>query len=391
MIFFSLDIEFSFCYFCPFCSESMEYINEKVLADGDTSLKFALLFSSRNFDALAMNETKVRSAMLKILETNFLNADTYRLHNKERLYNSITLLGEYYHRVRLADNSPITILGESLLGLLIREVSEIEGFDIKLAKLILSQITLNGDIMRAKHKAELTQLLYHIRRNLIEQPSLKPAVKALLLMTLDLYYSNFANLGAQLEEMYTKYLVQEDEDEGNNNLLQEGVIQQHPLEQQHHLTYQQHLQQPPIQAIQPLQPIQPQTQQIPLKEQELNYDDVSQENSFANVNGSGSAGDDSFEKPVKKWSEQVCEESFYENEFSSELNHNNDNDGGTGDDGVDQSRQNNSYGEQRDQLLSSSSRYDNERDSSSRNSRRSYTNQQRNSPRPLKHNTNTNK
>jgi len=53
----------------------MEYLNDKALSDGDTALKFALLFSSRNFDALAMKETKVRSAMLKILETNFLNAE----------------------------------------------------------------------------------------------------------------------------------------------------------------------------------------------------------------------------------------------------------------------------------------------------------------------------
>jgi len=122
----------------------MEYLNDKALGDGDTALKFALLFSSRNFDALAMKETKVRSAMLKILETNFLNADTYRLHDKNRLYNSITLLGEYYHRVRLADNAPITILGESLLDLLTRELNDTSVvLGTRIARLVLSQITLN--------------------------------------------------------------------------------------------------------------------------------------------------------------------------------------------------------------------------------------------------------
>ncbi|XP_055917059.1 uncharacterized protein DDB_G0283357 isoform X2 [Eupeodes corollae] len=210
---------------CDFCSivrdenmlnESMEYINEKALYDPDTSLKFALLFSSRNFDSLAMNDTKVRSKMLKILEVNFCNADRYRIENKNRLYNSITLLGEYYHRVRLADNSPITILGQSLLGLLTREIDGNDIIDVKLAKLILSQVTLNGDIMRVQHKDDLTQLLFHVRRNLIEQNALQPSTKALLLMTLDLYYSNFANLGHMLEEMYTKYLVEESECDQNN-------------------------------------------------------------------------------------------------------------------------------------------------------------------------------
>ncbi|XP_055858680.1 probable serine/threonine-protein kinase dyrk1 isoform X3 [Episyrphus balteatus] len=210
---------------CDFCSivrdenmlnESMEYINEKALYDPDTSLKFALLFSSRNFDSLAMNDTKVRSKMLKILEVNFCNAERYRTDDKNRLYNSITLLGEYYHRVRLADNSPITILGQSLLGLLTREIDGNDIIDVKLAKLILSQVTLNGDIMRVKHKDDLTLLLFHVRRNLIEQNALIPSTKALLLMTLDLYYSNFADLGHMLEEMYTKYLVEESECDPNN-------------------------------------------------------------------------------------------------------------------------------------------------------------------------------
>ncbi|XP_036332601.1 uncharacterized protein LOC118743946 [Rhagoletis pomonella] len=98
--------------------ECMDYINDKALGDGDMALKFAMLFSSHNFDQLAMKDIKIRSAMLKVLEANYLNADTYRIHDKERLYNSITLLGEYYNRVRLADQSPITILGESLLSLL---------------------------------------------------------------------------------------------------------------------------------------------------------------------------------------------------------------------------------------------------------------------------------
>lgn len=212
-------IELDFCSIVRdenMLNESMEYINEKALYDPDTSLKFALLFSSRNFDSLAMNDTKVRSKMLKILEVNFCNADRYRIEDKNRLYNSITLLGEYYHRVRLADNSPITILGQSLLGLLTREIDGNDIIDVKLAKLILSQVTLNGDIMRVQHKDDLTQLLFHVRRNLIEQNALQPSTKALLLMTLDLYYSNFANLGHQLEEMYTKYLVEESECEQNN-------------------------------------------------------------------------------------------------------------------------------------------------------------------------------
>ncbi|XP_016958507.1 protein kinase 4 [Drosophila biarmipes] len=254
--------------------ESMEYLNDKALGDGDTALKFALLFSSRNFDALAMKETKVRSAMLKILETNFLNADTYRLHDKNRLYNSITLLGEYYHRVRLADNAPITILGESLLDLLTRELNDTSVvLGTRIARLVLSQITLNGEIMRKRHKAEIDLLLFHVRRHLIMQPALTAKVKAMLLMVLDLFYSHFKHIGHDLEAMYTNFLVVEDgEDDGVNN---NGAS--HPSEDGR-----------------------PQQQQLQHQQ--------SENGSSANT----SVQDQDFDPPstTKKWSEQVCEDSF---------------------------------------------------------------------------------
>ncbi|KAH8272895.1 hypothetical protein KR018_008409 [Drosophila ironensis] len=250
--------------------ESMEYLNDKALCDGETSLKFALLFSSRNFDALAMKETKVRSAMLKILETNFLNADTYRVHDKNRLYNSITLLGEYYHRVRLADNAPITILGESLLDLLTRELNDTSiVVSTRLARLVLSQITLNGEIMRTRHKVEIDLLLFHVRRHLIMQPALTAKVRAMLLMVLDLYYSHFKHIGNDLEAMYTTYLVVdegEEEDGTNNN----GSGSLHPIDEN-----------------------------LPLSENGSSVNTSSQD-------------PDTFDPPptTKKWSEQVCEDSF---------------------------------------------------------------------------------
>ncbi|KAH8320715.1 hypothetical protein KR067_007288 [Drosophila pandora] len=252
--------------------ESMEYLNDKALGDGDTALKFALLFSSRNFDALAMKDTKVRSAMLKILETNFLNADTYRVHDKNRLYNSITLLGEYYHRVRLADNAPITILGVSLLDLLTRELTDVGVVvSTRLARLVLSQITLNGEIMRSRHKAEIDLLLYHVRRHLILQPALTAKVKAMLLMVLDLFYSHFKHIGNDLEAMYTSYLVVED---GEDDCVNNNGSGPHPKEENHQLQHQQ-----------------------------------SENGSSANTSGQDP---DTFDPPptTKKWSEQVCEDSF---------------------------------------------------------------------------------
>ncbi|XP_065366622.1 GATA zinc finger domain-containing protein 14 isoform X2 [Calliphora vicina] len=366
--------------------ESMEYINDKALEDGETALKFALLFASHNFDVLAMKETKVRTAMLTLLQKNFVNAESYRVHDRERLYNSITLLGEYYHRVRLADNTPINILGESLLGLLIREIKEEKNAnDVKLAKLILSQITLNGDLMRNLHKTEISQLLYHIRKNLIEQPNLKPTVKAIMLMTLDLFYSNFASLGSQLEVMYTKYFIMEDDDEGNNNQNSNQPNQQQPPPSpaNHHPQQQQNQSNSSPQQQQNFTCPSTQLQQ----QQNNSYDEVplpSSSNNTSYENGdSGNVNDNTEDDPdsYKKWSEQVCEDSFEEyNGVESELN--------LSGSGGNQDKLNKSLGDERDQQHSSNRSYDNDSDRHSRNSRRSF--QPRQSPRPLKQNFNSN-
>ncbi|XP_068143668.1 dentin sialophosphoprotein isoform X2 [Drosophila tropicalis] len=303
--------------------ESMEYMNEKALSDSDTALKFALLFSSRNFDALAMKETKVRSAMLKILETNFINADAYRVHDKNRLYNSIILLGEYYNRVRLADHAPITILADSLLNLLIREINDTSVvIGTRLARLVLSQITLNGELMRKTHKEQIDQLLFHVRRHLILQPALTAKVKAMLMMVLDLFYSHFRHIGNELEAMYTDYLVVEEgeeEDDGLNNNQNGGDLQSAQI----------------------------------------------QEGENGNKVLNSSQEHDSFDSQptsTKKWSEQVCEDSFCETEGNE-----------PDDDQYDNENLKNSY------AASSSSQ--GPLDSNARG-RRTY--QPRNAPRPLK-------
>ncbi|XP_075165060.1 uncharacterized protein LOC142237590 isoform X2 [Haematobia irritans] len=348
--------------------ESMAYINDKALEDGETALKFALLFASRNFDVLAMKETKVRTAMLTLLQKNFVNSETYRLYDRERLYNSITLLGEYYHRVRLADNAPITILGESLLSLLIREISEEKNVNnVKLAKLILSQITINGGLLRNLHNSDLSQLLYLIRKNLIEQPNLKPNVKAIMLMTLDLFYSNFESLGSQLEVMYGKYLIMEDdetEDMGNNN--------------QNLSPTQSQLQSPQQQQLQQYTTCPGGVQQQ--RQGNHGYDEIplpSSSNNTSYENGdSGNVNDNTEEDHCKNWTDQLCEDSLEECDLNVGVG------GGVKGSGKYQ----NNYGDDRDQLHSSNSRYDNDHDRHSRNSRRSY--QPRQSPRPLNQNYN---
>lgn len=52
-------------------------------------------------------------------------------------------------------------------------------------------------------------MLFTIRKCLIELDGLSPKTKAFLIMTLDLYYANFTNVGDALEKMYETFLVED--------------------------------------------------------------------------------------------------------------------------------------------------------------------------------------
>lgn len=131
-----------------------------------------------------------------------------------KFYNSIRLLGEYFNKVRLGNGEPINILGTSLLNLLNEEIEkELKSVchfkKDQFSDVLLSQIALNGTLLKPRFKTEFEVFLTHIRQCLIEIESLTVKTKAFLLMILDLNFSNFKNtaMESSLEKLYNKYLM----------------------------------------------------------------------------------------------------------------------------------------------------------------------------------------
>lgn len=160
---------------------------------------------------------KKKNSKIDPKSDTFLGADALRTENVKRFYNSLTLLGEYYNRCRI-NNAPVGVLGCALFELLLKELETVTQKAIldpsymieeEFAKLILTQVTLNGLLAQPTHKTEIDALLFAIRKCLIEVSQLSSNIKALLLMTLDLYYSKFSNIGKDLESMYAKFLIDE--------------------------------------------------------------------------------------------------------------------------------------------------------------------------------------
>lgn len=101
---------------------------------------------------------------------------------------------------------------------------------MRFAKLILRQITLNGQLVRVHHRVECDELLFECRRCLVLVGNVCERTRALLLMTLDLFYSNFSSLGGAVEALYVTYLVDGDDDDDdadreqhNNRVHPSGV------------------------------------------------------------------------------------------------------------------------------------------------------------------------
>lgn len=242
---------------------ALQFFNEHALEDEDFAVNFALLFTSCHFDGLREHlqssdgNSIFRAHILNMLQQNYsskqnhlqifeflfqLNtriihvfffcfcffafpfSDADKLKSEGRFYNSITLLGEFYNRLH-QKSYPVLILGRSLFELLARELKNestnctndpMHVFNVQFARLLLTQVTLNGSLAKNHHSNEIDTLFYELRKCLIEVPNLASVAKAFLLMSLDLYYNGFKSVGINLDKFYSKFLDEHDSIENLN-------------------------------------------------------------------------------------------------------------------------------------------------------------------------------
>lgn len=79
----------------------------------------------------------------------FADADKLKAQNITHFYNSITLLGEFYHRLN-KKSQPVGVVGRSLFDLLAKEVRNVTinctndpayTFEVEFARLLLTQVS----------------------------------------------------------------------------------------------------------------------------------------------------------------------------------------------------------------------------------------------------------
>lgn len=170
--------------------------NERALEDSEFAINFAMLFTSHHFDGLQEHlqspdgNSAFREHILNMLQRNHssmythtaaqlmhsghvcafapmlismlfslfspisdsfatrTDAEKLKAHNVMHFYNSITLLGEFYHRLH-KKAQPVGVVGRSLFDLLAKEVRNETtnctndpsiAFDVQFARLLLTQV-----------------------------------------------------------------------------------------------------------------------------------------------------------------------------------------------------------------------------------------------------------
>lgn len=145
-------------------SDLFAHFNDIALEDSEFAVKLVYVFNTRIMLNFEVEKLKIREILLNTLQKNFesescgipkicknyknfpiLDASKYKAENIDKFYNSITLLGECYNKMRLSSGIPIMILGVSLINVLKSEVDEVLNsndsvISEKLANLVLTQV-----------------------------------------------------------------------------------------------------------------------------------------------------------------------------------------------------------------------------------------------------------
>lgn len=141
--------------------------NERSLQSKDFAINLVSVMTSRQMEKFQINGNRIRYSMLAILQKNFQSkldnnvlrnskfhtkchviftgVEQYKRSDVQTFYNSVYLLGEFYNKAKLANGTPINIMGTSLLDLLTTELKhELKAInklsDDVFSKLILTQV-----------------------------------------------------------------------------------------------------------------------------------------------------------------------------------------------------------------------------------------------------------
>jgi len=184
----------------------VQCLHDRSLEDRQFGMKAAIAYGS--VASLEVAGVKLRNILLLTVQKDFEDRTHLQTACNAKFLNSIALLGEIFHQVRLPDGSPINVLASAVLQyqdmLLGGEEHELE--------LFTTQLAVNGRKLYDCQPGELEELMIRVRTTLMSR-NLSGQCRCWLLLALDLASNRYAPLSGQLQGFYQVHL-------GANAILQ---------------------------------------------------------------------------------------------------------------------------------------------------------------------------
>ncbi|XP_067004673.1 CBP80/20-dependent translation initiation factor [Anabrus simplex] len=177
----------------------VQRLHDRSLEDRQFGMKAAAACGVANtFEVEGM---KLRNLLLAATQKDYEEYAQLQTSNAAKFLNSVALLGEIYHRVRLNDGSPIIVLATPVMHyldiLLSGEEHEME--------LFTTLLSVNGRKLLESSTKEMEELLLRVR-NVLMSRNLSGQCRCWLLLALDLAANRFAPLPSALQGFYQVHL-----------------------------------------------------------------------------------------------------------------------------------------------------------------------------------------
>ncbi|XP_018579984.1 uncharacterized protein LOC108917725 [Anoplophora glabripennis] len=174
-------------------------IHQACLSDADLGSKLVYMISARSFISQEIHDQNIRLMFLRKLQNNFEGCKLLQKTNPVAFRNSVQMLGEFYHKARLANGQQLTFMATPFMTYLEMLLESTQSLDLKL---FTAQLYLNGASIKNESPDKIIEILNKVRLLLASEKQLTRECKLWLLLALDIANSKFAILPA---EVYTFY------------------------------------------------------------------------------------------------------------------------------------------------------------------------------------------
>ncbi|XP_015588236.1 uncharacterized protein LOC107264466 [Cephus cinctus] len=187
---------------------TIEWLVAKALDDQLFGRKLTFAVSNKSIQNLIIkinesgDQITVRRILMSILQIEYENRDETQKKDPVKFRNGVSLLGEFYYRMKLDSGSVISVLTKPMLNYLKGLLTTASEEDILLVARMLS---INGRNILAQQSSKLEELILDVKSVLIDR-NLSAYSRSMLILILDLHIHQYSSLPGYLQKFYVEHI-----------------------------------------------------------------------------------------------------------------------------------------------------------------------------------------